>query len=77
VTTVDETTSAPAVDSVKIGELAGDAATDVASAHGAGVPVAAAVWGSIDVAGLLAAGPDAVLIEPSDLLTLCLAVYAG
>jgi len=31
VTTVDETTAAPAVDSVRIGELAGAAATDVAS----------------------------------------------
>jgi len=31
VTIVDETTSAPAVDSVKIGELAGAAATDVAA----------------------------------------------
>lgn len=57
--------------------MVGDAATDVVSARGAGVPVAAALWGSLDLAGLLAAGPDAVLTEPSDLLTLCLAVYAG
>lgn len=52
--------------------MVGDAPTDLASARGAGVASAAALWAPPeDVAGLLAAGPDVVLHRPADLLALC------
>jgi 3-amino-5-hydroxybenzoic acid synthesis related protein len=51
--------------------MVGDAVTDLASARGAGVPSAAALWGETDEAALLAARPDVVLRRPADLLALC------
>jgi AHBA synthesis associated protein len=58
----------PAEDAIMIG----DAPTDLASAQGAGVASAAALWAPPhDVDELLAAGPDAVLRRPADLLALC------
>ncbi|MFF9771449.1 HAD-IA family hydrolase [Streptomyces sp. NPDC014636] len=54
--------------------MIGDAPTDLASAHGADVTAAAALWGCHDEIGLLAAGPDIVLQRPADLLGLCPAV---
>jgi AHBA synthesis associated protein len=52
--------------------LVGDAPTDLASAQGAGVASAAALWALPDDAGeLRAAGPDVVLRRPADLLALC------
>ncbi|EFC83463.1 HAD-IA family hydrolase [Parafrankia sp. EUN1f] len=48
--------------------MIGDAVTDLASARGAGVRAAAALWGAADAAELLAAGPDVVLRRPADLL---------
>ncbi|MEU3569788.1 HAD-IA family hydrolase [Kitasatospora sp. NPDC036755] len=50
--------------------MIGDAVTDLASARGAGVGAVAAVWAGVDEAELVAAGPDAVLREPADLLDL-------
>ena len=52
--------------------MVGDAPTDLASAKGAGVASAAALWAPPDdVDELLAAGPDVVLQRPADLLALC------
>ncbi|HEX6354490.1 HAD-IA family hydrolase [Actinophytocola sp.] len=52
--------------------MVGDAPTDLASAQGAGVASAAALWAPPDdVDELLAAGPDVVLRRPADLLALC------
>lgn len=52
--------------------MVGDAPTDLASAKGAGVTAAAALWAPPDdVDELLAAGPDVVLRQPADLLTFC------
>nr|AXL05432.1 phosphoglycolate phosphatase [uncultured bacterium]AXL05438.1 phosphoglycolate phosphatase [uncultured bacterium] len=52
--------------------MVGDAPTDLASAQGAGVASAAALWAPPDDADeLLAAGPDVVLRRPADLLALC------
>ncbi|MEU3466072.1 HAD-IA family hydrolase [Streptomyces sp. NPDC006733] len=51
--------------------MVGDAVTDLASAHGAGVAAVAAMWADTDEAALLAAGPQAVLRRPADLLVLC------
>ncbi|WP_086841042.1 HAD-IA family hydrolase [Amycolatopsis kentuckyensis] len=52
--------------------MIGDAPTDLASARGAGVASAAALWAPPDDIGeLLAAGPDVVLRQPADLLALC------
>nr|AXL06053.1 phosphoglycolate phosphatase [uncultured bacterium] len=52
--------------------MVGDAPTDLASARGAGVVSAAALWAPPDdVDELLAAGPDVVLRRPADLLALC------
>lgn len=52
--------------------MVGDAPTDLASAQGAGVASAAALWAPPDdVDELLAAGPDVVLSRPADLLALC------
>lgn len=51
--------------------MVGDAPTDLASAQGAGVASAAALWAGPDEAELLAAGPDVVLQRPADLLELC------
>jgi AHBA synthesis associated protein len=48
--------------------MVGDAVTDIASARGAGVTAIAALWGETDEATLLAAGPDAALRAPLDLL---------
>ncbi len=57
--------------------MVGDAPTDLASAQGAGVASAAALWAPPDDVGeLLAAGPDVVLQRPADLLALCPAVPA-
>jgi AHBA synthesis associated protein len=57
--------------------MVGDAVTDIAAARGAGVDVAAALWGECDEAELLAAQPDAALYQPSDLLALCPAVIGA
>lgn len=51
--------------------MVGDAPTDIASAHGAGVASAGALWALSDAAELLAAGPAVVLNRPADLLALC------
>ncbi|MFI0506999.1 HAD-IA family hydrolase [Streptomyces albogriseolus] len=51
--------------------MVGDAPTDIASAHGAGVTSAGALWALSDAEELLAAGPDIVLARPGDLLALC------
>ncbi|MFF1903710.1 HAD-IA family hydrolase [Kitasatospora sp. NPDC058218] len=51
--------------------MIGDAPTDLASARGAGVASAAALWAGPDEAELLAAGPDVVLRRPAELLALC------
>jgi AHBA synthesis associated protein len=51
--------------------MVGDAPTDLASAQGANVTAAAALWAGPDEAELLAAGPDVVLRRPADLLALC------
>jgi AHBA synthesis associated protein len=52
--------------------MVGDAPTDLASARGAGVTSAAALWAPPDDVGeLLAAGPDVVLRRPADLLARC------
>jgi AHBA synthesis associated protein len=52
--------------------MVGDAPTDLASAQGADVASAAALWAPPDdVAELLAAGPDVVLHRPADLLACC------
>ncbi|EOD64386.1 HAD-IA family hydrolase [Amycolatopsis vancoresmycina] len=48
--------------------MIGDAVTDLQSARGAGVTAVAAFWGETDEAALLAAGPDATLRKPEDLL---------
>jgi 3-amino-5-hydroxybenzoic acid synthesis related protein len=50
--------------------MVGDAVTDLSSARGARVAAVAALWGESDPAELLAARPDAVLHQPSDLLAL-------
>ncbi|MFI2779928.1 HAD-IA family hydrolase [Streptomyces sp. ALB3] len=57
--------------------MVGDAVTDIASAHGAGVAALAALWGETDEPALLAAAPDAVLQKPGDLLALWPAAVAG
>ncbi|WP_320065562.1 HAD-IA family hydrolase [Micromonospora sp. RTGN7] len=51
--------------------MVGDAPTDVASARGAGVATAAALWAGPEEAELLAAGPDVVLRRPVELLACC------
>ncbi|MQY06288.1 HAD-IA family hydrolase [Actinomadura macrotermitis] len=51
--------------------MIGDAVTDLASAHGAGVTAVAALWGECHEAELLAAYPDAVVRHPAELLDLC------
>lgn len=52
--------------------MVGDAPTDLASAEGAGVASAAALWAEVDDEdALLAARPGAVLHRPADLLALC------
>ncbi|MFC7987028.1 HAD-IA family hydrolase [Streptomyces sp. NPDC057336] len=51
--------------------MVGDAPTDIASAHGAGVTSAGALWALSDTDELLAAQPDIVLARPADLLALC------
>ncbi|MEU6075127.1 HAD-IA family hydrolase [Micromonospora sp. NPDC047074] len=51
--------------------LVGDAVSDIASARGAGVTAAAALWGESDRDTLLAAEPDVVLTSPVDILGLC------
>ncbi|KMS71981.1 phosphoglycolate phosphatase [Streptomyces leeuwenhoekii] len=57
--------------------MVGDAPTDLASARGAGVASAAALWAPPhDVDELLAAGPDMVLRRPADLLALCASLPA-
>jgi len=57
--------------------MIGDAPTDLASAKGAGVASAAALWAPPDdVAELLAGDPDVVLRRPGDLLALIPSVHA-
>lgn len=51
--------------------MVGDAPTDLASAQGADVASAAALWAGPEEGELLAARPDAVLRRPADLLALC------
>jgi AHBA synthesis associated protein len=53
--------------------MVGDAPTDLASAHGAGVASAAALWAvpDDDRDDLLAGRPSALLRHPADLLALC------
>ncbi|GGT59505.1 HAD-IA family hydrolase [Streptomyces purpureus] len=50
--------------------MVGDAVTDLTSARGAGVAAVAAVWADVEEAELAAAGPDAILRHPSELLAL-------
>jgi AHBA synthesis associated protein len=56
--------------------MVGDAVTDLASARGAGVTAAAALWADIDEDVLLAENPDVVLRKPADMLE-CLATLAS
>lgn len=51
--------------------MVGDAVTDLDSAQSAGVAAAAALWGTADRPGLLAARPDLVLHAPADILLSC------
>ncbi|GHI10407.1 HAD-IA family hydrolase [Streptomyces cellostaticus] len=51
--------------------MVGDAPTDIASAHGAGVTSAGALWALSEAEELLAAEPAVVLARPTDLLALC------
>ncbi|MCX4627073.1 MULTISPECIES: HAD-IA family hydrolase [unclassified Streptomyces] len=58
--------------------MIGDAPTDIASAHGAGVASAAALWAEVDDEdALLGALPGAVLHRPAELLALCPSVPRG
>ncbi|KOY55806.1 phosphoglycolate phosphatase [Streptomyces sp. XY332] len=58
--------------------MIGDAPTDIASAHGAGVASAAALWADVDDEdALLGAQPGAVLYRPDELLALCPSVPRG
>ncbi|MEU9178873.1 HAD-IA family hydrolase [Streptomyces sp. NPDC048550] len=58
--------------------MIGDAPTDIASAHGAGVASAAALWAEVDDEdALLGALPGAVLHRPAELLELCPSVPRG
>ncbi|ETA04476.1 HAD family hydrolase [Frankia sp. B2] len=50
--------------------MIGDAVADLESARAAGVMAVAALWGEADGAELVAAGPDAVLRRPAELLSL-------
>jgi AHBA synthesis associated protein len=50
--------------------MIGDAVADLDSARGAGVMAVAALWGETDGVELTAAGPDAILRHPADLLAL-------
>ncbi|MEU4564029.1 HAD-IA family hydrolase [Actinoplanes sp. NPDC023936] len=50
--------------------MIGDAETDLASARAAGVGAIAALWGETPAERLIAAGPDAVLYQPADVLSL-------
>nr|WP_245790622.1 HAD-IA family hydrolase [Streptomyces monashensis] len=51
--------------------MVGDAPTDIASAHGAGVASAGALWALSEPDELLAAEPGVVLRHPTDLLAMC------
>ena len=51
--------------------MVGDAPADLASARGARVTAAAALWATVDERELLDAGPDVVLRRPADLLVEC------
>ncbi|OEJ34112.1 HAD-IA family hydrolase [Streptomyces subrutilus] len=58
--------------------MIGDAPTDIASAHGAGVASVAALWADVDDEdALLGALPGAVLYRPDELLALCPPVPRG
>ncbi|WP_405700567.1 HAD-IA family hydrolase [Streptomyces sp. NBC_00069] len=58
--------------------MIGDAPTDIASARGAGVASAAALWAEVDDEdALLGALPGAVLHRPAELLELCPSVPRG
>lgn len=50
--------------------VVGDAPADIAAGKAVGCPTAAALWGAFDRQALLAAAPDYVLHQPSDLLPL-------
>jgi AHBA synthesis associated protein len=52
--------------------MVGDAPADMRSAHAAQVVAIAALWGTDDKAALLAARPDAIAYQPSDVTALCL-----
>jgi AHBA synthesis associated protein len=52
--------------------MVGDAPADMRSAHAAQVVAIAALWGTDDKAALLAARPDAIAYQPSDVAALCL-----
>ncbi|WP_229074510.1 HAD-IA family hydrolase [Actinoplanes sp. DH11] len=56
--------------------MVGDAVTDLASAHAAGVRAVAAVWGPGDEAELRAAGADMVAREAFDILRWCVPTEA-
>ncbi|MEU4564010.1 HAD-IA family hydrolase [Actinoplanes sp. NPDC023936] len=56
--------------------VVGDAITDIASAHAAGIEAVAATWADIDEQVLLAARPDLVLRHPAELLAHCPPVVA-
>src|SRR5207245_7018336 len=64
---------------IPAGETAavGDSHCDVLGARAAGVLAMAACWGTTHRAALLSAGPDVVLEEPRDLLSLVSADGAG
>jgi phosphoglycolate phosphatase len=50
--------------------MVGDGLPDMAVAHAAGCPVAAALWGYTEPAALLAMGPQFQLARPTDLLSI-------
>jgi AHBA synthesis associated protein len=52
--------------------MVGDAPADMRSAHAAHVVAIAALWGTDDKSALLAARPDAIAYQPSDVTALCL-----
>lgn len=52
--------------------MVGDAPADMRSARAAQVLAIAALWGTDDKAALLAARPDAIAYQPSDVTALCL-----
>jgi AHBA synthesis associated protein len=51
--------------------MVGDAPSDIASAHGAGVTAVAATWATASRADLMSAGADIVVSRPAQLLAWC------